>query len=97
MFSREGLVNYGADITIAAGHPEIKVERSTKIGGVQVVKIDNTETGRGYTFTDAQERGVHATNGWGSAGYLQPADGAQHMLGKLIRVSPNGNTGINVA
>lgn len=97
MYSLEGLVNYGCDITIAAGHPEIKVERSAKADGTQVVKIDNTETGRGYTFTDAQERGVHATNGWGSAGYLEPAGGAQHLLGKLIRVSPNGNTGINVA
>lgn len=89
------LVNYGGDFTIAAGHPEITVSKSKK-GDLDVVVVENTSTGRGYTYTDAGEKGFHATNGYGSAGYIQPEDGERQMLGGLVKAVPNKKTGLTI-
>lgn len=98
MFSREmlaNLVQYGGDFTVASGHPEITIEKSKK-GARDVVVIENTSTGRGYTFTDAGENGFHATNGYGAAGYIMPEEGERQMLGGLITAKPNSKTGLTV-
>lgn len=89
------LVNFGADITIAAGHPEVTLEQLKGRDGEDVVKIDNPVTGNGYTFRDLGGNGYWRTNGWGSSEVVSP-NIEKKMLGELLTVTSNQNQGIAV-